>query len=287
MNWLLASTGMFVCSVILYLLVRKSSLLKIPLQLNNLAMFGIPFLTYMLFAYITHTILQIDWYQLSVLVVMSVGFSYLGNIFSLKSIERAPNPGYSLIISKSYVVFTTIAAVLFFRASLDFRSITAIALIIIGSACITLNQKMKMIKTTDSLWLLYAFGAFFCWGLLSLASKYAESIGIDVLPRLIYLHMIVTTLILAEMKWKQTKLISLTKGQIILLFMIGILSAGFNFFMQQGITTAPNIGFINAINASSIAAVSVFSAIIFHDELTKQKLLGVIMVTLGLIILVI
>lgn len=46
MNWLLASSLMFLSSVILYLLVRKSSLVKIPSQFQNLAMFAVPLLVY-------------------------------------------------------------------------------------------------------------------------------------------------------------------------------------------------------------------------------------------------
>ena len=57
--------------------------------------------------------------------------------------------------------------------------------------------------------------------------------------------------------------------------------------MQVGFDLAPNIGYVNAINAASIAAVTVFSALLFKDELTLKKLVGVLGIIFGLIILVV
>jgi hypothetical protein len=68
---------------------------------------------------------------------------------------------------------------------------------------------------------------------------------------------------------------------------IGILSAAFNYFMQVGIQLAPNVGYVNAVNASSISAVTIGAVLFFHDDFSKRKFLGVIGVTIGLILLVI
>ena len=67
----------------------------------------------------------------------------------------------------------------------------------------------------------------------------------------------------------------------------GVLGVGFNYGMQQGFVTAPNIGYINAMNASSIGLVVIGAAIFFHDDLSGRKLIGVIGVIAGLIFLVI
>jgi uncharacterized membrane protein len=67
---------------------------------------------------------------------------------------------------------------------------------------------------------------------------------------------------------------------------IGILFAGFNYFMQLGYAVAPNIGYVNAINAASIALVAVGAAVFFHDDFTRKKFIGVVGVTAGLILLV-
>lgn len=286
MNWILSSFLMFISSVFLYLFIRKSSLLKIPTQLVNLASFTLPLFFYLAITISTKGDLSITPYQFFIIVIASFFFSYLGNVFSLKSIEYAPNPGYSLIISKSYVVFTTLVSVFLFHSVLTLRTSLAIFFIVLFSAFVMIDRKTKSKSHVRSVWLPLSMGSFFCWGMLALASKYLLIIGLSVLSRLVYLTAIVSIFILFEMRHKKTDWKFLSKTQMLCLFGIGLLSTGFNYFMQQGFNTAPNIGYVNAINASSIAVVSLFSTILFKDELTKQKLIGIIGVTIGLILLV-
>ena len=113
MNWIFFASMMFITSIINYLLVRKSSLLKIPNRLVNLAMFGIPLVVYIIIAIVKGTTLMIEWWHLPLLFIIAIVFAYLGNKSSLRAIDLAPNPGYSLVLSKSYVLFTTLVAVVF------------------------------------------------------------------------------------------------------------------------------------------------------------------------------
>lgn len=287
MNWILAGFLMFFCSVIQYLLVRKSVLLKIPSQFTNLAMFLIPVIMFGVTAVSLGTNLSVNWFEFLVIAIMAFFFSYLGNIFSLKSIEVAPNPGYSLVLSKSYVVFTTLIAIPLFNQQLTPRAALAIAIIVLSSAIITITGKAKPAAHVRPSWLPLAVGAFFCWGMLSVASKYLLLIGVDVLPRLIYTMSIVTLIIAAEIRMKKMRWQALSKTSWGVLLGIGVLSAGFNYFMQEGFVTAPNIGYINAMNASSIGLVVIGSAIFFRDEFSWRKFIGVVGVIIGLMLLVI
>ncbi len=287
MHWILAGFLMFLCSVAQYLLVRKSVLLKIPSPFVNLAMFLIPVVLFAVTAISLGTDMSVSIYELAVIAVMAFFFSYLGNIFSLRSIEIAPNPGYSLVLSKSYVVFTTLVAIPLFNQQLTLRAGAAIAIIIIASALITITGKAKPASHVHPSWLPLAVGAFFCWGMLSVASKYLLMIGVGVLPRLIYTMSIVSFLIAIEMRVKKIQWRALSKTAWGVLLGIGVLSGGFNYFMQEGFVTAPNIGYINAMNASSIGLVVVGSAIFFRDEFSVRKFIGVIGVILGLMLLVI
>lgn len=284
MNWIIATLLMFLSSVALYLLVRKSNSLKTPQQLNNLAMFLIPVLVYLVITAGTHTNFILTPFQYFLIVVQGIFFSYLGNKFSLKGIEYAPNPGYSLIISKSYVVFTAIASVFIFSAPLTIESTIAIAFIIVFSALITID-KNKSISTSNKLWLPYTIGAFFCWGFLALSSKYLLNVGVPILTRLI-LSMVVTTLfIFGEIIYKKVDWRKVTKEQTITLALIGAFGASFNYYMQVGFNLAPNVGFVNAANAASISLLTLMSAVFFKDELTLKKMLGVAGVTAGLVLL--
>jgi drug/metabolite transporter (DMT)-like permease len=134
------------------------------------------------------------------------------------------------------------------------------------------------------LWLIYAFGAFFCWGFLALISKYLIGQGVSIVIFLTYLSLFVSLIILGEIFVKRTKF-DLSGQQNWLLVAIGIGGAFFNLFMQLGYKTAPNPGYINAVNASSISMVTLLAAWLFKDELTLRKIIGVTGVTVGLILL--
>jgi drug/metabolite transporter (DMT)-like permease len=284
MNWIIASVLMFFSSVALYLCVRKSNSLKTPQQLNNLAMFLIPVIVYLLLAVKTPTRFALSPFEYIIILIQGVFFSYLGNVFSLKGIELSPNPGYSLIISKSYVVFTAVASIFIFNAPLTIKSGIAILCIILFSALITID-KGKTKAASNKLWLPYTLGAFFCWGLLALSSKYLLTLGVPILTRLIYSMIVVALLIFGEMVIKKISIMKISKSQIIILIFIGIFGSSFNYFMQVGFNLAPNVGFVNAANAASISLLTLMSAIIFKDELSLKKMVGIVGVTVGLLIL--
>lgn len=284
MNWIVASLMMFLSSVALYSFVRRSNQLKTPQQLNNLAMFLIPVVAYVFLSINANVRFAFKPFEYTLIVAQAILFSYLGNTFSLKAIEYAPNPGYSLIISKSYVVFTAIASVFLFGASLSMQSAFAIMLIISFSTLIMVDKERHTASARAS-WFPYTIGAFFCWGLLALSSKYLLTIGVPILSRLIYTMSIVSALILMEMKAKKVTMRNVTKPQLLTLLAIGVFSTSFNYFLQMGYDLAPNVGYVNAANASSIALLSVTSAFVFRDDLSVRKMVGVIGVTVGLFVL--
>lgn len=284
MNWIIASLLMFFSSVALYLFVRKSNSLKTPQQLNNLSMFLIPVLVYLVLIIETPTSFALTPFQYLLIIVQGIFFSYLGNVFSLKGIEHSPNPGYSLIISKSYVVFTAIASVFIFSAPLTIKTILAILLIIIFSAVIII-EKDKNRTTSNPLWFLYTIVAFFCWGFLALSSKYLLDMGVPILTRLILSMIVVTILILGEITLKKINVFQINKSQITTLLFIGVFGSIFAYFMQVAFNLAPNVGYVNATNAASISLLTFMSALFFKDELTKKKMIGILGVTVGLLLL--
>jgi len=124
-------------------------------------MFLIPDIVYLFLIIKTDTRFALKPFEYLLIIFQAIFFSYLGNVFSLKGIEYAPNPGHSLIISKSYVVFTAIASVFIFDAPLSLKFVVAIVFIIAFSALIMID-KSKNKSVSYSLWLPYTLGAFFC-----------------------------------------------------------------------------------------------------------------------------
>lgn len=253
----------------------------------NLFMFGIPAMMWVAFAWVAKVDVSVSAYQFVIILILAVFFSYLGNKLSLKGIEYAPNPGYSLVISKSYVVMTAIAAIFLFGSPLTAKAALAILLIVFFSALITIDKKgIVHPKHVHARWLPLSVGAFFCWGMLSLTSKYLLDIGVGTLPRLLYSMGLVTIFIVIEIIRKRRGITIPSISQAATLVGIGLSSAGFNWFMQEGFRTAPNIGYINAMNASSMGLVVIGAAIFFRDDMTPRKLIGVFGVIAGLILLV-
>lgn len=284
MHWTITSAFMFIASVFTYLCVRMAKQQKCTPQFSNLAMFALPTIGYFSLAWIHTQSLILPLWEIGLLALCGVMFSYGGNIASLTSIERAPNPGYSLLISKSYVVFTTIASLFLFHSEITLKSSIAIACIVLFSGFIMLSSPSDKTKHNKNTWLIYAFCAFFAWSGLALFSKYFITIGMLVIPRLFYVSLFATVCILSEMyikKQKPTEILS----HIPLFLSISIGSMLFNYTMQLGYSTSPNPGYVNAVNAASMSALTITSSIFFGDELTFKKLIGVLGVTIGLITL--
>ncbi len=285
MNWIIASLIMFFASACLYLAVRKSSLQKFPTQFNNLAMFSIPLIIYLMIGISRGVNYSISLPNFIIIVLASFVFSYLGNVASLKSIEISPNAGYSLVISKSYVVLTTIISLLFLGGELTIRKGIAICLIVLFSGLVIIDPK-KTKKVTSNLWLYYTMFAFFAWGFLSLTIKYLSLHGVNTLVMLTYLYVFVTLFIILEaLKLKIDKNIFITGWKYFVT--IGAFSALFNYFNFYAVSIAPNVGYVNAINASSISLVTILSVILFKDEMSIRKLVGIFGVTGGLLLLLI
>ena len=286
MDWIAYSLLMFFSSVALYLTVRKSSLVKIPTYLTNLAMFAVPLVAYVIMGIMNNSPLLIPWWQVVVLLGIAIVFSYGANKASLHAIEAAPNPGYSLVLSKSYVLFTTIIAILFLGADLTLQKAIAIILIVAFSALVMVTKNTAKKAKTEK-WVILSFAAFFGWGMLSLSSKYLFNQGLDTITFLIYLYAIVTICIVAIDKVKVSKIKEVPIKAKFLLLGTGIFSTLFNLGQFEAIKLAPNVGYVNAINAGSIALVTILAVILFKDELTKKKAIGVIGVTIGLVLLLI
>ena len=109
--------------------------------------------------------------------------------------------------------------------------------------------------------------------------------GVSVIVLLTYLYIFVSFFILVEIFFKKIKL--LLPGALKYFIGIGLLSSVFNYFNFFAVSIAPNVGYVNAINASSISMVTIFSVLLFKDELSPRKMTGVVGVTIGLFVLLI
>ncbi len=283
MHWIVADLLMFVASVVLYLAIRKAALNKLSPQFNNLASFTTPLFIFVVLAMFTHPSFHISVGDAWLLLFAGIFFAYFAAKVSMMSIDQAPNPGYSLVISKSYVVFTSVLSVPLFGAALPASAILAI-LMIVGFAALIMIDRKHAHRAKSGAWIPLAFGAFLGWGFLVLVAKHLFLQGLSPLAFLIYIEAIVLPCILIEMRLKRISFKPITQHLGSFVF-IGVAAAAFNFFNFTAIKIAPNAGYVNATNAASIAAVTILSTLLFRDEFSWRKMIGVLGVIAGLLIL--
>lgn len=273
-KWITISIGLIISSVALYLFVRKSKDVEVPLDIQNLGMFLPPAIFVGIFNLLQKKSFEISLLHISIIGFAAFFFSWLGNIASLKALKKAPNPGYSLVISKSYVLMTSILSVWIFGSHLTTKAIIAIVLIVAFSALIIIDKR-KIDDVKNNTWIWLTFGAFLAWGFLALTLKYLTNQGLESTVILFYLMLFVSVLISIQLALKHSQ-VQLKKNYLPLFILMGIASTFFNLFIILGYQYAPNPGYINAANAGSIALVTIFSALLFKDELNLKKVFGVL-----------
>jgi len=284
MTWVSVACGVILSSVILYLFVRKANLQNISIEMQNFGMFFLPTLLFLVYDLIAHVSLVISLKYILFILATAIFLSWLGNVFSLKALEKAPNPGYSLMISKSYVVLTSILSIWIFKSPLHTKDVVAI-LLIVGFSAVIMFSKSSSSKEKSISWIFYTMGAFVCWAFLAIVLTYFTSKGLKATQILFYLMLFVSIIIILELFLKKVKLFELEKSKVLTIFVIGVASAIFNLCLVFGYKLSPNPGYINAANAGSISLVTIFSAIIFKDELGYKKIIGILGVLSGLLIL--
>lgn len=210
---------------------------------------------------------------------------YFGNAASVRANNCAPNPGYSAAINKSYVVITVIASVFLFNAQFSWQKIFAVILII-ASQFLIIGKKQQTDSGADRNWVFLSFVAFFSYAFLTLSVKHANvNLGINQSAFLFWATLISLTYFISEASIKKISFFNYKK-QVESLLLLGVLSGFANVFMFNALVSAPNMGYVNAINAATAALTALLAVKIFKDELTFKKSLGIIGVMLGVILIV-
>lgn len=286
MNWIITSFLMFGSSIIYYLIVKKAQLSKIENKFYMVANFSIPAVLFFALNLNQQFSMVIPFKFIIAILLQSFFLSYIGAAIGYVAINKAPNAGYSLVIQKSYAIYTSFAAIYLFNSSLTLKKLFAILIVLVSSAIISITRG-KHIRSHHYMWVFLSLISFFCYGTAALVNKYIISQGVPS-PVLLFWVMIFVTLISSvDLFIHRTKAqFHATPHNVLLLFLIGFSVFFFYYFKQISEVAAPNIGYVNAINTASNAAYTILVALIFKDHLSWKKMIAVLGVTLGLILLV-
>lgn len=285
MSWIAYTLAMFIFSVLLYVVVRYGKQIKMSAALLTLSPFALPLVFLTIIIFIQKIPLNISLSQIVIIGFAAVFFSFMGNFLSMKGIKASPNPGFSLIIQKSYGAFTLFVAPILFESEITLKGVVGTFLIILFGVILT-SEKGKKFLSKDNVWIAYSLGAFFCFGLLSLTSKYLFTQEIQVYVYMFFLYIFVLTIgVIKLLLNNKTEKTVINIKVVTVVALIGILAFMFNVTKNLAVNIAPNIGYVNAANAGSIAALTVVSAIVFKDKLTLRKMIGVVGIFIGLVLI--
>jgi drug/metabolite transporter (DMT)-like permease len=282
---------MFLGSIGAYLAIRYSKEYKIANQYVNLANFVIPAIVFFVLILITGKSFIIKPELMLLIVLFSVFGTYVATNVGLKAIKLSSNPGLSLIIQKSYAVFTAIAAFYLFGSELTIKNFVAIVVIVIFVIVMSYEKPAKESQNKSTFiqkywWLILSIIAGLMWGSNALFAKYMIIQGVDIYVRLFYVCFFASIISFVEL-FRSKATLQLNITSFVTLFSVGIGFTFFYIFMQRAYETAPNVGYVNIINTSSIAALTFISAFLFKDKLSLQKIIGVIGISFGVIIILI
>ncbi len=280
MNWIFACIAIIISSTITYLAVRKSQDLNISLEQRNFLMVVFPTIFLLGYNLINGISFAVPLNIFFLLAFVSVAFSFFGDWCSLKSMELAPNPGYSLILSKSYVVLTTFLSYFLFDSEITTKSLIAIGLIVLFSGLIIFSDKKKgaggQQKTN---WLWYTWAAFFAWGFLAIALYWFTNLqGYSPTTILFYVLLFASIVIVVDIlrKGMGLKTMVSSKDAAYTTITLAVFSLVLKLAIIFGYNWAPNPGYINAANSASIFLVAIFAALVFKDSLNVKKVVGIL-----------
>lgn len=284
MSWITFAILIFFCSTTLYLILRKLSFLKVGNEIQNLFLFLPAAFVLYFYSLAKRYSLFITGQELAYLLIASFSI-WIGNVAILKSLKSAPNAGYPVLIGKSYVLITILLSPILFGSVLTLKSIVLVLLILFFISQIIIDKSKKNIsKKVD--WILPAFFGFFFWGImaLSMISLKRPSLTPEVI--IMYISIFASVIIGAEMITRKVLIKSAVK-HLGWLMVLGIVGLFLNIFFMMGYRVAPNPGYMDAVNAASVAAITFFSVLLFKDEITSKKAIGIVGVITCLIFLLI
>jgi hypothetical protein len=247
-------------------------------------MFSFPIIPLFIYNIYNGNSLLIDPSYIFILFIAAIFCSWIASIASLIALREAPNQWYSLIVSKSYVTYTTVFAIMFLWAELSYFKIWVIIFILLFSAIILYDKKTDGKKHWNK-WIYLSIYAFFARWNLSLIFAWLGTKGLSASIINLYLLSFVTIFILWEITYKKIKYRAKTPWELWTLLAIWL---SFIVFQQSQITAliiAPNPGYINAVNIGPIGLITLLTGIIYKDHLSKRKLIWVAWVIISIVFL--
>ncbi len=220
------------------------------------------------------------WY-IFLLFLASISAS-ASNLLVLQSFKKSSNPGFSLALSSTAVIWVTIIGLLFFNATITLISGFGIIFVIIGVGFMHVRK-----INPDFRWGFLALTAGILnavfWVIIKLVQSFDISISAGTLLFYTTLPQIPIFYIVKKLKGQKQKTKFSPKNVFWVLVVGGIIGAlgnGLNIF---SVANSPNPGYPLAIITSSSIITLFFSKIFFGSRLEIRQVIATFLIILGIV----
>lgn len=190
-------------------------------------------------------------------------------------------------IDKSSTILTILLALIFFHEGLSLAKIDCVCMIGVGTMLMINRKEDVESNTLDKSWLMYAILSAVFASLTSILGKIGIS-GIDS-----NLGTAIRTSVVLVMAWlmvfvknKQSQIKEVDRKELLFIILSGFATGGswlcFYRALQDGLASV-----VVPIDKLSILVTIVFSRVVFHEKLSMKALLGLILITVGTVIMAI
>ena len=188
-------------------------------------------------------------------------------------------------IDKSSTILTILLACIFFHEGLSLFKLVCVCLIGLGTMLMINRKEDVKSNSLDKSWLIYAILSAVFASLTSILGKIGIS-GIDS-----NLGTAIRTSVVLVMAWlmvfvknKQSEIKSIDNKELLFIILSGFATGAswlcFYRALQEGPTSV-----VVPIDKLSILVTIIFSRVVFHEKLSRKALLGLILITVGTIIM--
>lgn len=188
-------------------------------------------------------------------------------------------------IDKSSTILTILLALIFFHEGLSLAKIGCVCMIGVGTMLMITRKDEDESNFSDKSWLMYAILSAVFASLTSILGKAGIS-GVDS-----NLGTAIRTSVVLVMAWlmvfvknKQSEIKSIDHKELLFIILSGFATGASWLCFYRALQDGP-ASIVVPIDKLSILVTIVFSRVVFHEKLSKKALLGLILITVGTVIM--
>ena len=188
-------------------------------------------------------------------------------------------------IDKSSTILTILLALIFFHEGLSFAKLVCVCMIGVGTTLMINRKDESELISSDKSWLMYAILSAVFASLTSILGKVGIS-GIDS-----NLGTAIRTSVVLVMAWlmvfvknKQSEIKSIDRKELLFIILSGFATGASWLCFYRTLQDGP-ASVVVPIDKLSILVTIVFSRVVFHEKLSSKALLGLILITVGTVIM--